>query len=570
MIKCEICQKEFKKFVGLGNHVRTHGFTSKDYYDKYLKKDGEGICQNENCNNATKYYTMEKGYFGYCSYKCLNSSKEVQDKKRKTCLTNYGVESPLQSKKIKEKFEKTCSKKHGVKNPFQSEKIRKKCRQTFLKKYGVDNPSKLKEFQEKQEQTCLKNHGVKHPSQSKQIREKQEQTCLKNHGVKNPSQSKQIREKQEQTCFKNHGVNNPMRNKEIQELCHNSRRITFYNNLINSTRLKELVTPNFILKEYTDCTDKSLSWICLKCQTIFEDNLINGKIPRCPTCYPIKEGTSRSEQEIWEFIKSLNIKVSKHDHSILNRKELDILIPSHNLAIELNGLYWHSELGGNTPPNYHLNKMLECQEKGIQLIHIFEDEWIEKRSIVESIIKSKLNLITNKIPARKCIIQKVDKKQAFNFLNNNHLQDYIDGNHLGLFFNGILVSILTYGTPRFNTNYETEIYRFCNKNDLIVQGGLSRLISHINAKSILTYVDRRYGNGKSYLKVGFRLINISTPNYFYMKNYSKRESRLNYQKHKLKDKMKIFDENLTEWQNMQLNGYDRIWDCGNYCFISTK
>ena len=42
---------------------------------------------------------------------------------------------------------------------------------------------------------------------------------------------------------------------------------------------------------------------------------------------------------------------------------------------------------------------------------------------------------------------------------------------------------------------------------------------------------------------------------------------MKYQKHKLKDKLQIFDPNLTEWQNMQLNGYDRIWDCGNFVFV---
>ena len=43
-------------------------------------------------------------------------------------------------------------------------------------------------------------------------------------------------------------------------------------------------------------------------------------------------------------------------------------------------------------------------------------------------------------------------------------------------------------------------------------------------------------------------------------------SRIQFQKHKLKDKLETFDPNITEWENMKANGYDRIWDCGNMVF----
>ena len=94
-------------------------------------------------------------------------------------------------------------------------------------------------------------------------------------------------------------------------------------------------------------------------------------------------------------------------------------------------------------------------------------------------------------------------------------------------------------------------------------GALSKLISHINSKSIISYVDLRYGTGKSYEKIGFKKLGQSKPNYFYTKNHKIRENRLKYQKHKLELILEQYDPNLTEWQNMQLNQFDRIWDCGN-------
>ena len=82
----------------------------------------------------------------------------------------------------------------------------------------------------------------------------------------------------------------------------------------------------------------------------------------------------------------------------------------------------------------------------------------------------------------------------------------------------------------------------------------------------MTYADRRYSDGTLYEKIGFKKIGISKPNYFYFKNTSMLLSRLKFQKHKLKNILESFNPELTEWDNMQLNGYDRIWDCGNYVF----
>jgi len=519
---------------------------------------------------------------------CIFQLKEIQNKIKEGNLKKYGTEYIFQAEEIKERTKKINLERYGVEYPSQSKEIREKIKQSCLTHYGCEHPLKSSVVKQRREETCLQKYNVRysaqcentkkkireifqknykegHPSKSKLIKEKKQLTFLKNFGVNNPFKSDIVKEKIRETCLKKYGVPYSSKSEIIKKKIKFQSKITFFNKLINSNRLKSLITPNFTIEHYSKVTQK-YSWTCLKCNTIFEDDLDNGKIPRCPKCFPPLAGTSKSEQELLEFIKSLDVEVIQHDRSILNGKELDIFIPSHKLAIELNGLYWHSEIGGNTSYDYHLNKTLQCQKKGIQLIHIFEDEWSFTQNIIKSIIKSKLELIKNRMFARKCIIQPVDYNLAFNFLESNHLQGFINGTHLGLYFNNELVSILTYGKSRFNHKYEIEIYRFCNKINTVVMGALSKLISHINSKSIISYVDLRYGNGKSYEKIGFKKLGQSKPNYFYMKNYLNREYRLNYQKYKLKSKLKIFDENLTEWQNMQLNQYDRIWDCGNLIY----
>ena len=214
---------------------------------------------------------------------------------------------------------------------------------------------------------------------------------------------------------------------------------------------------------------------------------------------------------------------------------------------------------------------MKCKEKGIQLIHIFEDEWINKQEIVKSIIKNKLGLTETKIYARKCLIKNINNKEATDFLNDNHVQGRINGKHVGLYFKDELVSILTIGKTRFNKKYEYEILRFCNKINTNTIGGFSKLLKYViknhSICSLITYADIRYSDGKLYNSSGFNQLNKSTPNYFYLdKNYNSRLSRIQFQKHKLKNLLESFDPKLTEWQNMQLNGYDRIWDCGNLVY----
>jgi len=87
---------------------------------------------------------------------------------------------------------------------------------------------------------------------------------------------------------------------------------------------------------------------------------------------PYKSNISTYEIEIKNFLKSKNIEYEINDRKILKGKEIDIYIPEYNLAIEFNGLYWHSEIYKDK--NYHLNKTEECLKNNIQLIHIFEDE----------------------------------------------------------------------------------------------------------------------------------------------------------------------------------------------------
>jgi len=309
---------------------------------------------------------------------------------------------------------------------------------------------------------------------------------------------------------------------------------------------------------------------CLICNNTFKDHL-HSHIPRCPTCYP--KYSSIGEKEIKVFIESLGFDVIENDRKILSGLELDIYIPDKKIAIEFNGLYWHSEQKGKDK-NYHLNKTLKCAEKEIQLIHFFEDEWYNKKEIVKSIIATRLGIVGKRIYARKCIIKNVTNKEERRFLEENHIQGYYPSSiKLGLYYEEELVLILTFGKSRFS-NHDFELIRFANKLNSSVVGGFSKLLKSFrkdNKGSLITFSERRLFSGNVYEKSGFSFLKTTLPNYYYVdENYNKRFNRMKFQKHKLKNLLKEYNEELTEKENMIVNNYDRIWDCGNNSFEIKK
>jgi len=466
---------------------------------------------------------------------------------------------------VNEKIKNTNKEKYGG-TGFASEELANKTKDTMMKIYGVNNIMKRKETKDKFKGPLIEKYGIE---KTKNILELRKKTVINRYGGYTFA-SKALSKKVCESMKKKYQCSHPMESKEIKEKVRRSLQNKFFKSLINSDRLKERCIPNFNLEEYDGVKNKKYSWECKKCKQIFEDNIDDGHIPKCNYCYPrlTNSGTSQAEQEVLEFIKQYYPN-AKSDRTILNGKEIDIYIEELKLGIEYNGLYWHSEIGGNKDSKYHQEKTLLAKSKGIHLIQIFEDEWLNKQDIVKSILLNKMGKSPNKVFARKCIIKSVENKEAKQFLFDNHLQGGIQCTHIGIYFENQLISMISMGKSRFNKSFDYEILRFCNKLNTSVTGGLSKLIKYFrkeyNPESIITYADARIGEGKGYEKCGFKYKELTSPGYFYLKNNG-RESRMKYQKHKLKNLLETFDPTFTEWQNMQLNGFDRIWNCGNYVY----
>ena len=291
----------------------------------------------------------------------------------------------------------------------------------------------------------------------------------------------------------------------------------------------------------------------------------------CPKCANI---ISKGEDEVFSFIKDeLQISsVKQHVRDIIPPYELDIYIPDKKIAIEYDGLVWHSEkFIRNT--NILLKTNL-CLKQGIRLIHIFEDEWLYKKDIVKSRLNNILGLNNSKIYARKCNIKEVTYKDSKNFLDKNHIQgSSMSMFRYGLYYNDELVSLMTFGrlrqTKKNNIDYdnEYELLRFCNKLNTSVVGGASKLLKHfIKIKrplKIISYADRRWSDGHLYETLGFTHTHDSRPNYFYVVGQH-RENRFKYRKGELVKQG--FDSSKSEHEIMLERKIYRIYDCGTMVF----
>jgi hypothetical protein len=286
--------------------------------------------------------------------------------------------------------------------------------------------------------------------------------------------------------------------------------------------------------------------------------------------------TSNAEMEVADFIKeNYSGEILQRKKTIIPPYELDIFLPEMNLAIEYNGLYWHSSARENIDKNYHLMKTNMCEEKGIHLIHIYEDEWLIKKEIVKSRL---LNILgkSNKIFARECIIKEITATDSCTFQENNHIQGKLGAStHLGLFYNEEIVSIMTFGQLRksMGRNAEVgtvELLRFCNKLNVSVIGGANKLfryyLNNFKPKKVISYANRSWtmNNGNSlYEQMGFILKGITKPNYDYVVN-GQRKSRFTFRKDVLIKEG--YDKNKSEREIMEERNIHRIYNSGNLLY----
>lgn len=273
--------------------------------------------------------------------------------------------------------------------------------------------------------------------------------------------------------------------------------------------------------------------------------------------------SSSYENNISKILVEHNINFIMHDRTIIKPKEIDIFIPSVNLAIEINGLYHHSDIFKDE--KYHYDKWKGCIDKGIQLLSIFEDEIIDRPNTWISKILHICNSNNQRIHARKCQIVELSKNGIYDFVEKYHLQGFAHSkNYYGAFYDNELVAMMSFSNTR--NNKEIQMNRFCLKNGVIITGIANRLLKafvndHPDIGEIVTYSDNRYSDGGIYEKMGFEKVHDIPPDYSYIHGKS-RLHKSSFKKDNIAKKFDIDMTGKTEREAMEELGFSRIWDCG--------
>lgn len=492
------------------------------------------------CGAATKFNTFLSGYHRYCSHACSVRDPEVVNRR----LTSWQARPAAEAEESSRKRKNTMVKRYGVEHALQNDIFRQQAQEKNLSKTAEQRA----EIDRKKRATSIERYGVDIPIRSPEILEKVKRSNLERYGVEWTQQSAKVREKSRRSRKK---------------LSVDRIRQKF------SGRFQALFTED----EYSTVDHRNqYLWRCMTCDTEFRDDIDNGSCPVCPTCNPwTVAAQSQGESELVKFLDNLGVGYELHRRDVISPREVDIYVPSRSLAIEYCGLYWHSEK--KVSRAYHHEKYQACQQKGIRLIQIFEDEWLSKRDICEDRLRHALSLNQHRFSARQCRISEISGREYKKFVEDHHIQGYVPSTiKIGAWHGDELVAVMSFGSyrPIYRKTPQPdgyELLRFCSREH--VPGIANRMLKYFETKykpqEIISYCDLRWGTGRVYLNMGFEYSHHTGVNYWYTNDGITRHHRSRFAKSKLPKNTENHD--LTEQEIMSGLGYYRVWDCGNSCFV---
>lgn len=336
-------------------------------------------------------------------------------------------------------------------------------------------------------------------------------------------------------------------------------------------RLKSFISEDFELLEYTGSANRA-TLKCNKCGGEFShypSSLYRGA--GCPNCSSTPS-RSRGEIELYEFIKTLypdavnNMRFRDDEKNVL---ELDIFIKELNIGIEFDGLYWHSDKRkGDDAMN---QKKIFFEKFGIRVVHIFEDEWNNKKENVKKYLTHLLKKDeSEKVSARKCEYKIILKDIAIDFLNRNSLIIYDDSDiFIGAFYKNTLIGVMSF---RILSSTKGKYYLKSFATSYQIYGGFKKMvdffIKEYSAKHIIAKIDLRFSSEHTNIlkNNGFVFLKKEEPDFYYCsgtKRYQEKYFSKNNIKHLLPE---VFNEELTPYEMMENSSYFRVYNCGKIVY----
>lgn len=496
-------------------------------------------------------------YRKYCSEECYTQSMKLGGEARKvldkTILDKYGVSNVFQNESVKGRARATLLRRFGAEHVMQSEHGRQLFKDSVMKKYGVEHPMQVEEVKQRAWETlgarswyatpegkaarekAFGEYEGGHPMRDAAVLNKLIKTNLERYGKEWTGQVQEIRDKIGKTVFDRYGVKCSLNT----EVC------------LENARIKniELYGVPYAMQ------NKSV-W----------EYIIS-----------FRKFQSKPEIEISEWLASMGVVHKCSDFTLLNnmncqdggtRRQIDIYCPDHKLAIEFNGLYWHSEI--HKYRRYHLEKTEACEAQGVQLIHIWEDEWHNNPEIVKGLLAAKLGIKKPSGYARQCYVEEGKKSDILELLASQHIQGTIhSATHYLLLRDkrdNRVRAVMTFIKRVVKGEQCMELTRFASDG---IHGAFSKLLAYYkehlwDGVKTFSFGDRCVVSRLSniYLSHGFVEEEIQDPDYKYHKPGTlMREHKFGFRKADFAQ-MGYDVEGKTEDQLATEAGLVRIWNCG--------
>lgn len=567
--------------------------------------DDRPMCKNCNKKHVAGFMPYNDAYSDYCSQYCQKHSSICSEKRNKTRIEKYGVGCKSIYKKSKEtrlkryksfhpksfvlKTKATKLERYGNENYVNVEKQKQ-----TIEKHKIENPNYYFDREQKAKQTKIKNgHDPNWNNRKKfkntiskfsderkqQIKDKRKNTCLENFNCEFATQSNEVQIKRQMTCMKLYNAPSTLNLKHVRDASAKKTREDAWDNFI---ACNYEVYPLFSKEDFIENNtgQKLWRWKCKKCGHKFEHRW-KGFSRKCEKCHPM---TYHDEQkQIEDFLRRIcpydNIQLDCRN-ILENGYELDIVDYTRKIAIEFNGLIWHN-VDFNMFDNYRIDRMYhydktnECNNKGYQLIHIFEDSWLEN----DKLCKSKLKKIfkhssIRHIDAKKCnIIEDIDNRICNKFLDKYAFMHKKYDIAFCLTYRNHIVAMMTFA-KKYSQKYAWEIVDYIELNSFVVDYGFSTLAKHFvdivgaNA-NICQHISRDWYFRDS-IDSCMRIIRTSQPSMF----WTNRQQRFNVDEITTLNAAEFlndFDKSKSFLQNMNDNKFYRIYDSGSflceYCSI---
>ena len=470
------------------------------------------------CGNRVNFRSITYGYNESCCPTCSNSNPKRYEKIKTTIKERYGDVHYNN----REKYKQTCLEKYGVENPFQVESIKNKIKETIFEKYNVSYPSQSSQIQNKRRINTLKKYGVDHHSKLECVKKK----------ILEKNYEKYVQKDDDLIGYTSDGL-------QIRKCPH--------------VECNKCLDKRYIISAHQKCSREE--W----------------DVEPCTRLLPIQHSRCKGsliEKFISNILDEYNIEYQTNVRNIIPPYELDIYVPSKRLAVECNGIFWHSQ-NNHKDKHYHENKWKLCSDNNIQLLTIWEDQIKTKPEIMKSILLSKLGIYQKRIYARECQI--IEPDTLIDFLEHNHIQGKTNATiKIGLQHQSKLVSVMTFSKRSKLSGGKNdncwELTRFCSVINTQVLGAAGKLLKYFikkyNPQRIVSFASNDISTGGLYKKLGFQQKGETSAYWYVGKKDWIRYHRTSFTKTRLKQ-LGFNIEGKTESEIMSRLPFYKIYDSGH-------